>query len=115
MVTAWIKRVWEPGGSVSSQVVITIAHGILTSLEGKNQENLEVMWIWIDIGTFPSNWNELCSYLEEGNNNKEQIFWDKFCRKKERNLEEIRATLLIKQIPLKLILNWDQTEIKLVP
>ena len=44
-VTAWIKRVREPGGSVSSQVMITTAHGILTSLEQKNQGNLEVMWI----------------------------------------------------------------------
>ena len=54
-------------------------------------------------------------YSEEGNNSKEQqIFRDKFCGKEERNLEEIRATLEMEEILLKLFLNWDQADIKLV-
>ena len=41
MVKAYMKNVHEAGGSVSSQVVIAAAHGILTSLDRTNLQEFE--------------------------------------------------------------------------
>ena len=38
-----------------------------------------------------------------------------FAEKKKEFLEELRATVEMEEIPPELILNWDQTGIKLVP
>jgi len=52
MVQAYVKRVCEEGGAVSSQIVIGAARGILKTIDNRNLENSEVTLTSTDIGHF---------------------------------------------------------------
>ena len=67
MVQPYIRRVCEAVGSISSQVVIAAARGILTSMDIWRPCGIEQV-----LGTFFTHSNEFCP--EEGDNSKSQIF-----------------------------------------
>ena len=114
MVKAYIKSVREAGGSVSSQVVIAAARDILTSLD---KTKLQEFGGHIDL---TRHWSHSfltrMNYVQrKGTTAKSKYSEVKFAEKKKEFLEELRATVEMEEIPPELILNWDQTGIKLVP
>ena len=102
MVQAYIRRVHEQGGPVSSQIVIGAAQGIMSPLNkiklkeygGHTGLNRHCM------GTFVALSYEFCT--------KEAHYSKRF-------LNDLVTIVQIKEGPPELVLNWDQTGIKLVP
>ena len=54
-------------------------------------------------------------FREKGQQQRASKFSEDFAEKKKEVLEEIRVTVEMEEIPPELVLNWDQTGIKLVP
>ena len=95
-------------------MVIAAARGILTSLDKtKLQEfggHIDLTKHWAH--SFLTRMN----YVQrKGTTAKSKYSEANFAEKKKEFLEELRATVEIEEIPPELILNWDQTGIKLVP
>ena len=114
MVKAYIKSICKVGGSVSSQVVIAAAHGILTSLD---ETKLQEFGGHVDltmhlVHSFLTQMN----YVQrKGTTAKSRFSKENFAKRKRELLEGLRATVGMEKILPELILNWDQTGIKLVP
>ena len=111
MVKAYIKSIHKVGENVSSQVVIAAARGILTSLD---KTKLQEFGGHIDL---TRHWAH--SFLTQMNyvQRKGTTAISKFSEEHfaDRKREFLRATVEMEEIPPELILNWDQTGIKLVP
>ena len=110
----WLKSVCEAGGSVSSQVVIAAARDILTSLD---KTKLKEFGSHVDLTRhWAHSFLTRMNYVQrKGTTAKSKFSDENFDEKEEEFLEETRATVEMKEIPPELILNWDQTGIKLVP
>ena len=114
MVQAYIRRVREAGGSISSQVVIAAACGILTSMDKtKLREfggHVELNRHWAR-----SLLSQMNFVQRKGTTAKAKYSEADFAKKKREFLDELVTIVEMEEIPPELILNWDQTGIKLVP
>ena len=114
MVQAYIRRVREHGGPVSSQIVIGAARGIVAML---NKEKLKEFGGHIDL-----NRHWALSLLHRMNfvqrkaaTAKGKYSIENFAEKKAEFLDDLVTTVQIEDVPPELVLDWDQTGIKLVP
>ena len=99
------------GGSVSSQVVIAAARGILTSLD---KTRLQEFGGHVDL---TRHWAHsfLIWIQRKGTTAKSKFTGENLLRERKNFLEDLRATVEMEEISPELILNWDHTGIKLVP
>ena len=114
MVQAYIRRVREQGGSVSSQIVIGAARGILASL---NKVKLKEFGGHIDLNR---HWELLLLHhmnfvQRKATTAKGKYSLESFAENKTEFLNDLVTTVQMEDVPPELVLNWDQTGIKLVP
>ena len=113
-VEAYVKKVREGGGTISARVVMAAARGILLSCEKhKLQEfgghvNLTVHWAQ----SFLSRMNFV---QRKGTTAKSKLSSTEFKEKKSTFLNDVYTIAQMEEIPAQLIMNWDQTGIRLVP
>ena len=113
-VQAYIRQVREGGGSVSSRIVIAGAKGILLS---SNRSLLS------DYGgpiSLTRAWaHSLLKRMQfvrrKGTTAKSKLSREHFHRLKAEFLQEILSTVSMEEIPAELVLNLDQTGMKIVP
>lgn len=113
-VQAYIWRVREAGGIITSSIVITAARGLVT----KHDSSL------LDINGGPislkKNWaNSLLSRMglvkRKANTSVSKMTVEDFEKVKNQMLIDIKCTVVLEDIPPALIINWDQTAINYVP
>ena len=113
-VQHYLRKVREAGGTVSSRTVMAAARGIVMSY---NRDLLTGFGGPVLLNRY---WAH--SLLQRMNfvqrkattaKSKESIA--SFLASKESFLEEVTQTVLMEEIPPELILNWDQTGIKIIP
>ena len=113
-VQAYVRQVRQGGGFVSSRIVIAGAKGILLS---SNRSLLS------DYGgpiSLTRAWaHSLLKRMQfvrrKGATAKSKSSGEHFDRLKAEFLQEIQSIVSMEDIPAKLVLNWDQTGIKIVP
>lgn len=106
-----LKKIRENGGTVNARIAISAAKGIVMyynpSLLLENGGHIELTQNWA------------MSLLErmrrKASTAKSRESEQDFKKKKDQFLMEVAATVSLEDIPAELILNWDQTGIRLVP
>ena len=114
MVQAYVNRVREEGGAVSSQIVIGAARGILKTVDKlKLREfgghiNLNRHWAL-------SLLRRMNFVQRRATTAKGKFAVENFKEKRKQFLSDLVSIVELEEIPPELVLNWDQTGIKLVP
>ena len=113
-VQAYVKQVREGGGSVSSRLVIAGAKGIILA------SNCSLLSDYGGPVTLSRAWAQ--SLLQrmkfvkrKGTTAKSKTTPENFKQLKQDFLEEVQAIVEMEEIPAELVLNWDQTGIRIVP
>jgi len=108
MVQAYIRKVQEGGGEVSSDLVIGAATRMLKALDKKGlREHLELDRFWAHLLL-----KRMKFVQRKGTTAASKFSADNFAEKKEQFLVTI---VKIEEIPPELILNRDRTGMKVVP
>ena len=114
MMQAYIRRVSEQGGPVSSQIVIGAARGIVATLsEAKLKEfggHIDLNRHWVLSLFHPMHFVQRKATTAKGKDSLEN-----FAEKKREFLDDLVTSVQMEEVPPELVLNWDQTGIKLVP
>ena len=110
----YLKRVRDGGGVVSATIAIAAAKGILLStdkmklLEYGGHIQLNTTWAYSLL--------ERMNFVKrKATEAKSKHTVENFAELKQCFLDDVVATVSMEEIPPELILNWDQTGIKLVP
>jgi hypothetical protein len=116
MVQKYLKKVREGGGTVTARVAVAAARAIIMT-----QDKYKL----VEFGGHIS-LNETCTWAyslfrrmkfvkRKATTAKSKLSVQDFEKKKEEFLDNLVATVDMEEIPPELVLNWDQTGIKLVP
>lgn len=113
-VQLYLKKVREGGGVVSARIAMAAAKGILLTcnrsllVEFGGHVELNRHWAY-------SLLNRMKFVQRKVTTAKSKHTVEDFDRLKEEFLNDVVATVEIEEIPPELILNWDQTGIRIVP
>ena len=113
-VRLYLKRVRGGGGVVSARIVIAAARGILLScdksrlVEYGGPIELNRAWAY-------SLLRRMDFVKRKASTAKSKYNVSDFDKVKQEFLDEVVSTVMMEEIPPHLILNWDQTGIKIVP
>lgn len=113
-VQMYLKKVREGGGVISARIVVAAARGILLTCnrsmlaEYGGHVELNVDWAY-------SLLRRMKFVQRKVTTAKSKHAVAEFRELKEQFLAEVVATVEMEEIPPELILNWDQTGIKIVP
>jgi hypothetical protein len=114
MLQMYLRKIREGGGSVSTRIVTAAARGLLLSYDKTKLEEfgksvcLNRHWAY-------SLLRRMNFVLRKATTSKSKYSVGNFSALKESFLEDVITTVQMEEIPPKLIMNWDQTGIKLVP
>ena len=114
MVQSYIRRVCEEGVGVSIQIVLGAARGILKTID---KQKLREFGGHIDLSR---QWalSLLCrmNFVQrKATTAKSKLADVNFKEKRKEFLDDLVSIVELEEIPPELVLNWDQTGIKLVP
>ena len=113
-VQAYLKKVRDTGGVINSRIIMSAARGLVLyynpSLLKEKGGHVE----------FSQNWAlsllERMQYIKrKGSTAKSKQTVSNFMDLKRSFLNEVATTVTMEDIPMELVLNWDQTGIKIVP
>ena len=113
-VQSYLKKVREGGGVVTAAIAIAAARGITQSynrsrlVEFGGHVQLTRDWAYSLLSGMKFV-NRKCTTA------KSKLSSVVFEEVKTKFLDEVKATVLVEEIPIELILNWDQTGIKIIP
>lgn len=114
MVQSYLKKVREEGGVVTARITIAAARGILLSCDrGKLMEfggHVELTRDWAY-----SILSRMGFVLRKASTAKSRYMVHQFKELKKTFLDNVRTTVEMEEIPPELVLNWDQTGIKILP
>ena len=113
-VQLYLKKVRDAGGIVSAAIAVAAARGILVSCDCSK---LAEFGGHIDLGR---HWaygllDRMKFVRRKATTAKSKHTPKDFASLKESFLDDVVATVTMEEIPMELILNWDQTGIKMVP
>ena len=114
MVQMYLKKVREQGGVITGRIVVAAAQGILIScdrsklVEYGGHVRLTTSWAY-------SLLNRMGYVLRKASIAKSKYNMENFEALKEAFLNDVRAIVELEEIPCELVLNWDQTGIKIIP
>ena len=114
LVQMYLRKVREGGGTVSARIVIATARGILLKcnrsklVEFGGHVQLDRQWAH-------SLLQRMDFVQRKATTAKSKETKADFAERKSTFLADMAATVPIEEIPPELILNWDQTGIKIVP
>lgn len=113
-VQAYLKKTRESGGVINSRIVMSVARGLVLyfnpSLLRENGGHVELNRNWA------LSLLERMHYVKrKGSTARSKESVSDFMERKSTFLQDVVATVEMKEVPFELILNWDQTEIKIVP
>ena len=113
-VQMYLKRVRDGGGVVSARIALAAARGMLLSfdkfklVEYDGHIDLNIYWAY---GLL-----ERMKFVKrKATTAKSKYTVEKFAEVKESFLNDVNATVDFEEIPPELILNWDQTGIRILP
>ncbi len=113
-VQVYVKKVREGGDAVSVRIVMAAAQGILLSCDMSKLEeyggSVRLTRHWAH-----SVLKRIKFIQRRATTAKSKHSNADFCALKKSFLEDVVATVTMNEIPAELILNWDQTGIKLAP
>lgn len=113
-VQLYLKKVREGGGGVSSRIAIAAAKGILSRYDptklAENGGHIQLNKHWAHSLLKRMNFVQRKATTAKS---KEQPY--DFQEKKKEFLSSVFETVVMEDIPHELILNWNQTGLKLVP
>ena len=113
-VQLYLKKVRDAGGIVSAAIAVAASRGILVSCD---RSKLAEFGGHIDLGR---HWaygllDRMKFVRRKATTAKSKHTPKDFASLKESFLDDVVATVTMEEIPMELILNWDQTGIKMVP
>ena len=113
-VQCYLKKVRESGGVVNSRIVRSAAKGLVSyfnpSILVENGGHVDLSQNWA------LSLLERMNYVKKkGTTAKSKESDANFKKRKEEFLREVFISVELENIPVELILNWDQTGIKIVP
>ena len=98
---------------IGSSTVIGIGKGILMRYEKQDQESKEPSI------TLNKDWAigvlRRMNFTKRRANSKSKVLPSNFSEIKEQFLLDVKAIVVMEEIPKELLINWDQTAIKIVP
>ena len=110
----YLEKIREDGGPVTAEIAIAAARGLLLA-EHKNRLveygghiKLNKHWAY---GLF----KRMGFVQRKPTTAKSKLNSENFAAQKKAFLEDLVTTVEMEEIPPELILNWDQTDIRLVP
>lgn len=114
LVRTYVAKIREGGGIVTARIVVAAARGILLHYDksmlaeygGHAQLNLH--WAYSLLG-------RMNFVKRKATTSKSKHTVANFDQLKQALLDDIVTTVEMEEIPLELVLNWDQTGIKIVP
>ena len=114
MLQAYLKKVREAGGVVSSRIVIAAAKGLMMTID---QAKLAEFGGYM---SFSKGWahsllHRMGYVQRKATTSKSKMTEANFSELKQSFLSNLRDIVIMDEVPLELILNWDQTGIKIVP
>lgn len=113
-VQIYLKKLREKGASVSTRIVIAAARGIVMAYDRDILEefggHLRLTRHW---GQSILTRMDFVKRRVTTASSKSSV--DRFAELKQLFLEDVHTTVVMEDIPPELIINWDQTGIKLVP
>ena len=113
-VQAYLKKVREGGGAVSARIAMAAAKGILLSCDKSMLEeyggSVRLNRYWAH-----SLLKRMKFVQRKATTAKGKHTITNFSELKKSFLEDVVTTVTMEEIPAELIMNWDQTGIKLVP
>ena len=113
-VQAYVKHVRDGGSTVSSKIVIAAAKGILRScnhsLLSENGGPMVLTCSWVQ-----SVLKRMKFIQRKGTTTKSKILGDQFRQLRADFLEEVHSIVTLADVPAELVLNWDQTGIRIIP
>ena len=112
-VQRFISDTRKTGGVINTTVVVATARGIVSakdpSLLRENGGPLDITSAWA------KSLMKRMGYVKRKCSNAGKITLENFEEIKEEFLADVKAEVLMNEIPLDLVFNWDQTGIQLVP
>ena len=113
-VQTYLRKVRGGGGAVSARIVTAAAQGILFAIDKSKLEefggNVRLNRFWAH-----SLLKRMNFVQRRATTAKSKHSIDNFSARKKSFLDDVCATVTMEEIPPELIMNWDQTGIKLVP
>ena len=113
-VQAYLKKVREGGGAVSARIVTAAAPGILLSCDKTRLEeyggNIRLNRHWAH-----SLLKRMHFVQRRATTAKSRHSSTNFSELQKSFLDDVVSTVVMEEIPAELIMNWDQTDIKLFP
>ena len=113
-VQAYLRKVRQVGGAVTSRIAIAAARGILLScnksllLEFGGPVSLNRHWAY-------SFFKRMGFVQRKGTTAKSKGTDTDFALLKESFLKDVATVVCMEEVPMELILNWDQTGLNIVP
>ena len=113
-VLAYIRKVREGGGGVSARIATAATRGIVMSCD---KHRLTEFGGHVQINRFwaHSLLKRMKFVKRKAATSKSKHTPEDFARLKQSFLADVVTTVAMEEIPAELILNWDQTGIKIVP
>ena len=113
-IQAYLKKTRESGGVIKSRMVMSVAQRLVLyynpSLLRENGGHMELNRNWA------LSLLERMKYVKrKGSTARSKESVSDFMERKKSFLQDVIATVEMEEIPFELILNWDQTGIKIVP
>ena len=114
MLQAYLRKVREAGAVVSSRIVIPAAKGLMMTLD---QAKLTEFGGYM---SFSKSWahsllHRMGYVQRKATTSKSKMTEANFSDLKQSFLSNLRDIVIMDEVPLELVLNWDQTGIKIVP
>ena len=108
-----LKAMHQSGAVVNTSIAIATATGVVSkrdkSLLVENGGSVELMKNWA------KSLLHRMGFVKRRGNTKAKVTVEDFEAHKKQFLFDIKATVVMQEIPPELIINWDQTGIKIVP
>ena len=114
MVQTYLRKVRDGGGAVTSSIAIAAARGLILS----HNKNLLVEFgghVQLTRDWAYSLLSRMKFVKRKCTTAKSKQSTTEFERLKKNFLDQLKTTVIMEGIPIELILNWDQTGIKIVP
>lgn len=113
-VQSYLRRVRDGGGIVTARIAVAAARGILLACD---RSKLAEFGGHIQLG---SSWaysllNRMKFVQRKATTSKSKLPVERFAEVKKQFLNDVVSIVEFMEIPAELILNWDQTGIKIVP
>ena len=113
-VQAYLKKVRDGGGAVSARIAMAAARGILLSCDRSMLEEFGGS-VRLNRHWAHSLLHRMDFVQRKATTAKSKHLIANFSELKKSFLADVVATVAMEEIPAELIMNWDQTGIKLVP